>query len=365
MHLRLLPPDPELGWTPYGYLVYLGFFLIKPVFFPQWPWEWPVTALGVVVFLVLYFRAYWLAGWQLLLPIGGIVVLGALFAPINYGAGGFIIYAGAFAGRLGPERHAWRVVLALTAVPLVLAWVLGLSPFFWVPAIVFTPLIGGLNIHHDAMRRAGAKLRLSQEEVSRLAKIAERERIARDLHDLLGHNLALITLKSELAARLAERDPERAAAEMREVERVSRQTTREVRAAVAGYRSRSLAEEVDQVRAVLDTAGVAFDDALEPVELEPLVEGVLSLALREAVTNVVRHAGARHCRVTLDGGDGEVRLEIADDGHGTRAPEGNGLRGMRERVTALGGRLERVVEEGTRLVIHLPRRVPGAAEGGV
>ena len=273
MRFRLLPPDPELGWTPFGYLVYLGFFLFKPVVFPEWPWERPLTAAAVAVFLVLYFRVYWLSGWRVLVPLGGIFALGVLFAPINYGSGCFMIYAGAFAAWVGPPRRAWGVLLTITALAAIVVFTLQDHPAFWVPMLIFTPLIGALNIHHRTMQVANEKLRISQAEVSRLAQIAERERIARDLHDLLGHNLAMITLKSELAARLAESDPVRAAAEMREVERISRETTREVRAAVAGYRSRSLSEEVGRARDALEAAGVTLEDAFDDVELEPLVEG--------------------------------------------------------------------------------------------
>jgi two-component system sensor histidine kinase DesK len=205
---------------------------------------------------------------------------------------------------------------------------------------------------------------MAQEEVERLAKTAERERIARYLHDLLGHTLSLITLKSELAGKLIEDDPERAGREIREVERISREALREVRTAVAGYRSAGIAEELERTRLALEAADVQLEYFAAPVELQPAQETVLALALREAVTNVIRHAAARTCRVALEQTAVEVRLEVRDDGRGGSAPEGIGLASMRERVEALGGRLERPAGNGTSLRIVLPRRAP-APEGGM
>jgi two-component system sensor histidine kinase DesK len=135
---------------------------------------------------------------------------------------------------------------------------------------------------------------------------------------------------------------------------------KEVRVAVSGYRSRSLAEEITQMRSALDAAGVEleldFDPGSAPAvrNLDPTTEGVLSMALREAVTNVIRHAQAKTCVVRLRKDDGELHLEVSDDGVGARAPEGAGLAGMRERLAGLGGRLERIVSDGTTLLIHLP-----------
>ena len=366
---RLLPPGHKLSWTPFGHLVYLIFFLVQPVLAPQIPHERWWTALGLVVFLVVYFRGFWLDGRRILGPIAVMCALGMIFGNWNMGASCFFIYAGAFAAEIGPPRRAVQLMLLIMAMPSIAAATYQHSPFFWGPALLFTPLIAGINIHFRAQRLADAKLRQSHEEIERLAKVAERERIARDLHDLLGHTLSTITLKAELASKLATRDAERAADEMREVERISRQAMKEVRTAVTGYKSRSLAEEILQVRGALDAAGVALelgqnltgDPETEPAlqGLDPTTEGVLSMALREAVTNVIRHSRAERCVVRLRQDRGELHLEVSDDGVGARAPEGSGLAGMRERLAGLGGELERLVggatvEGGTTLRIRLP-----------
>ena len=153
------------------------------------------------------------------------------------------------------------------------------------PAAVFSLVIGGVCIHGAEVKRANARLRMAQEEVERLAKTAERERIARDLHDVLGHTLSLITLKSELAGKLVGRDPERAGREIREVERISREALREVRTAVAGYRSEGLQAEMGRARLALESAGVRLEYFAAAGGAGPRAETVLALAMREAVTN--------------------------------------------------------------------------------
>jgi two-component system sensor histidine kinase DesK len=201
------------------------------------------------------------------------------------------------------------------------------------------------------------QLRKANEEIEHLAKVAERERIARDLHDVLGHTLSVITLKSELAGKLMERDPQRAAKEIGEVEQISRQALSDVRDAIRGYRSQGLAAELAQAKSTLETAGLTVQcDAATTLKLPAVQESVLSLAVREAVTNVVRHAQARTCRLRLEQQNGACRLQIQDDGRGGFDTEGNGLRGMRERVEMLGGTLNRNTETGTTLTITLPLR---------
>jgi two-component system sensor histidine kinase DesK len=227
-----------------------------------------------------------------------------------------------------------------------------------VAALILSPVVGAMVIEQQQKRKMNARLHLAQDEIDRLARIAERERIARDLHDLLGHTLSVIVLKSELASKLAEKDPQRAATEIRDVERISRDALSEVRAAVRGYHSVGLDAELEHAREALTAAGIDFDSKVEPITVSASQESVLALAIREAVTNVVRHAGARTCQLALRCRYFGCELEIFDDGRGGSAPDGFGLSGMRERVEALGGTLERDGTQGMRLILRLP--VPGA-----
>jgi two-component system sensor histidine kinase DesK len=225
---------------------------------------------------------------------------------------------------------------------------------FWGSMMLLIILVGVGNHIGAVAHCAGEKLRRADEEIEHLAKVAERERIARDLHDLLGHTLSLITLKAELARKLVDRDPQRAKQEMLDVEQTSRAALADVREAISGYRGDGLAAELIRARKTLETAGIVVESEFAALPLTPAQETVLALALREAVTNVVRHAQARQCSVRLERDENQCKLEIADNGRGVDNPEGNGLRGMRERLEAVGGSLQRQTKAGTRLVIHLP-----------
>src|SRR5690606_29047101 len=213
-----------------------------------------------------------------------------------------------------------------------------------------------------ANRRTDAALRLSHDEVRRLAALAERERIGRDLHDLLGHTLSLVALKSDLAARLVERDPVAARSEIDAVSRVAREALAQVRSAVSGIRAAGIAAELASAKLLLECDGVALrhdwdESGLAGGALPSRVETTLALVLREAVTNIQRHAHARSAEIALraEGSDGVV-LRISDDGRGGAFAPGNGLGGMRERVEALGGRLviDSVRGRGTVVEVWLP-----------
>jgi len=202
--------------------------------------------------------------------------------------------------------------------------------------------------------RANRKLELAHEEIAQLAKLAERERIARDLHDVLGHTLSLVVLKSELAGKVLEGDPERARREIGEVEQIARKALGEVREAIRGYRSEGLAAEIARAQKTLDAAGVTLECGDKPPHLAPAEETVLSLIVREAVTNIVRHAQASRCRLEFAASGQGTALVVEDNGCGGIRQEGNGLRGMRERVESLGGQLRIDSGQGTRLMIEIP-----------
>ncbi|MEO8295767.1 MAG: sensor histidine kinase [Gemmatimonadota bacterium] len=365
--MRLLPRDNPGGWTGYAWLVYLASVPVYPILSGATTAEWAWSIASIITFLVLYFRGFWVDDRGLLWCVAGIAAIGAGLAPINPAAAAYFIFASAFLARLKNVKLAVRCIGILMAIVIAESLVLSLDPQFWIVALVFVAMIGGVNIHYAQVGRANARLKLAEDEIVHLAESNERERIARDLHDVLGHTLSLIILKSELASRLADRDTARAVREIREVEAISREALREVRAAITGYRAGSLASEISRMGNALETAGVDVETSVEPVRLAPAQEGVLALAIREATTNIIRHADARRCSIRLDLDHGRCRLEVRDDGRGGSAGEGAGLTGMRERIEALGGTLEREGHKGTRLMIHLPvtdSAIPtGLAEG--
>jgi two-component system sensor histidine kinase DesK len=353
MRFRLLPPSSPLGWTPYAWLVYLSFFLAYAALRNR-PIDWLFDAAVVVTFLALYFRGFWVEGRALLAIAAGILAIGVVTAPRNPGASCFFIFAAAFLGDVGRPAVAVRWLLVILAVVVAETVLFDLTPAFSIPAFVISILVGGSNIHFCEMRRKDRALIRAHQAAEHLATIVERERIARDLHDLLGHTLSTIVLKAELAAKVADRDLARALQEIRDVERISRNALTEVRQAVYSYRGERLEQELTTARAALEAAGVALTVDMPSVTLTSDQERALALALREAVTNVIRHARAGSCRVTLAQEPGRVRLQVEDDGVGGGDAEGAGLSGMRARLAALGGTLDRDSRRGTRLTLMLP-----------
>lgn len=350
----------KIGWPPYIYLIYLVFLFFQPFFDPEGGWQdFILIAALIVAFIPMYFWTGAQRTWRAFIGLAGICSLGFLAMFVNSGATVFFIYAAALAGVVARFKIALRILIAIMAVVLLATFVSPIPmPFrIWtfVPALVLVPMIGFLQIYESERERSRAKLELANEEIEHLATIAERERIARDLHDLLGHTLSVITLKSELASKLIDKDVLKAKAEMQEVERISRETLAEVRSAVSGYRQKGFMAELATAKLALESAGVSFAFKGMTDSLTVLQESTLSLVVREAVTNIIRHANASRCFIELKEDPEALELEISDNGVGMQRIMGNGLSGIHERVTLLGGRFELSAVQGTSLSIHLPK----------
>ncbi len=354
MKLRLLPRDAHEAWTPYAWLIYLAVYVGSAYFSNRTALDWAIDVGVLLLFLALYFRAYWVWGRQAWPIVIAIAALGLFTSPGNQGGSVFFIYAAAFGYRLGPSNVAFKWIAAIVLLVVVEAATIGLRPQTWIPAIVFSIIVGGVNVHYTEVRRRDRKLARAQEEIEHMAKIAERERIARDLHDLLGHTLSVIVLKAELASKIADRDVARALSEIRDVERISRNALTEVRQAISGFRGERLQDELATGREALEAAGVTVVTHIEPVGLGLDQERTLAFALRESITNVIRHARARRCEIRLSRNGHGLVLAVADDGVGGVAEEGSGLSGMRARLAALGGTVERDGHTGTCVTITLP-----------
>lgn len=356
LHRWLVPAETGQGWVVYLWLIYLGFFFIEWLFRSPSTLEIGLIAATMAAFLVLYFSAWRRKGLVALAHIAAIAALGAAWTPFNAGASVLFIYAASFAFRVGPPRQALVVVLSVAALAGLVAWWGQPVLHYWLPGVFVSLIIGVANIYFGERERQNAELRLTQAEVRRLARVAERERIARDLHDVLGHTLSLITVKSELAGRLIDKDPARAREELASIEHSARTALSEVREAISGFNEQTLEQALEQARLTLRAADVDLELEVDAGPDLPLAhQAMLSLVIREAVTNVLRHAAARICRIRLSTGDrGELRLEIADDGHGTVRPDGNGVQGMRARIEALGGEFHVENSGGVRLIAHIP-----------
>jgi two-component system, NarL family, sensor histidine kinase DesK len=242
------------------------------------------------------------------------------------------------AGLALPPILATATTLSLLVIALVVAWLDGQVQVMLLLLVAFGA--GAMAIRQLTL--TVAQLGDAREELARSAVNEERVRFARDLHDLLGHSLSMIVLKSELAGRLIRDAPTRAAAEVAEIERAARDALREVRAAVAGYRQPSLRSELAAARELLSAAGIDSDIEHSGGSVPPAVDGLLAWAVREGVTNVIRHSRARSCTIRVGRVDAEVTVEVSDDGRGvdSNGPAGgSGLAGLAERAASHGGRV--------------------------
>jgi two-component system sensor histidine kinase DesK len=345
-------------------LVYLVFVFLPLI----WQREQLLLSLGasilaVAVFLPLYWKSFDLSGRKALLTAAAIVALGYALTPWNPGGNSFLIYAFATMGFTQPWRRAVVfAVIAIVGYALLMAALAAPMEFLIAPVLIGGIVLLGAVLGRREMER-NAKLQLTQAEVDRLARLAERERIARDLHDLLGHTLSVIAMKSELARKLAERDGSASATHMGEVENVAREALKQVREAVSGMRSAQLAAELANARLVLLSAGVRLDVRIDPLpSLEAAQENALAMAVREAITNVVRHANAERVEIDLVREGRSLRLDVQDNGRGCTTPASGGLLGMRERLAELGGevRMDSAPGVGTRLRVLLPLDAPAS-----
>ena len=354
--------DEDIHGTPWFGLAYLLFLYLPLIFWQQRPTTAILASVvATVLFVPAYFASYRVQGWRQVALILFVAAIAYAVIPFNPGGNTFIIYALAMAAASLPTRTAiWLSSILFVLMAIEFWWIMP-APMLAVGsvsvvAVIGTMVVAGVLFSRTRARR-NAELRLTQDEVRRLATVAERERIGRDLHDLLGHTLSVVAIKSELAGKLLDRDPVAARAQIREVEDVARQALAQVREAVAGIRAAGFQAELAAARLALLSADVRLDQRLAPLEIDGALGTVLAMSLREAVTNVLRHAAAQRVEVELGEEGGHLRLLIADDGRGGIESHGNGLAGMRERLQALGGTLE--IDSppggGTRLLIRVPR----------
>lgn len=298
----------------------------------------------------------------------GVTAVLAIVLPILFGGdwAGLPIYLGVACAMALPPRWAGRGVVATTVLTFVLGVSLGGKGGTLALLTFETLTIGLLMLAFRSSRILVVELGEARGEVARLAANEERLRISRDLHDLLGHTLSLIVLKSEVAGRLADRDPARSLAEVHDIETVARQALADVREAISGYRQRSLSDELENSRGVLAAADIELTITTSGTPLPDGVDGLFGRAVREGVTNIARHARARAAAVTVHRQDGMAVLEITDDGagEGEFPGAGNGLAGLAERVTASGGTVEAGPRTGGgfRLTVRAPLTVPAPRE---
>ncbi|NVK88436.1 MAG: sensor histidine kinase [Gammaproteobacteria bacterium] len=346
LHRYLIPPALDLGYQPY---VWLGYLLI---YFFNWFFRSPPLAeviasvVGIAIFLPVYFSTFRRQDGLLVIHILTIILIGVGLSQFNLGASVFFVYAGSFCAQFRKPRNSLFGITLIVSVITLWSWAFQLSSFFYLPAIFFTVLIGLSNLYFIQIAKKNKLLKISQDETQHLAAVAERERIARDLHDVIGHTFSLLTKKAELARKLIPSHPDQAAQEVADIEALARSTLSEVREAVTGIRRRSLADEFIQARYLcrvsdIELSSNLLDTQWQALEFTNVIDATLAYCLREAITNVSKHSHASRVEVTLESLAASIRLQIHDNGSAPSALEfGNGLRGMQERLAAVNGQLQ-------------------------
>jgi len=352
-NIREPPPTSIVGYMTH----YEGRFMRNMPFVIlinlAWIWLWPLianapfvkvllpTLIGTLAFIYLHLCTYFYGGpgEHRLRYIAGEYLIGFALAPVNLSALGFLIFAFFVTAFSMPLRMARYVIFGSVIIYMIETWALGHN--WQTMASIMTPavLLAITALYTAYTGQQQMALRRSNDEIMRLATLAERERIGRDLHDLLGHTLSVIALKSELARKLIDRDLDSARTEIGEVERVARDALSQVRNAISGIRSTALPAEIVAATALLEAQGLVVKCETENVKLPHDRETALALSLREAATNIRRHASATGVTIRVRKEDTAVVVEVADDGRGGRIVPGNGLNGMRERLDTVGGSL--------------------------
>jgi two-component system, NarL family, sensor histidine kinase DesK len=330
--------------------------------------EWVVAAwASLAIFVGLYLRTMWLAlGTDVFQPRSrpdgwlSALILFTFAVVLAFGAawGGMIIYLGVATGCSLTSRAAMVTLGVIAAATVAIGVVIGVDAPSLAFDVFLTTALGVTMLGVRRMLQLNVELRDAQHEVARLTAAEQRTRFARDLHDVLGHNLSVIALKSQVARRTMGSDPEAAVAAMSDVEEVARQSLSDVRDLVSGYRQRSLRDELAVADELLTAAGISTTIE-RPVDLpgEP-ADALLAWAVREGTTNVIRHSRATHCRIAIAVAEGDARLEITDDGTAiSGSGNGSGLLGLRERLAEAGGQVDAGPRPGGgfRLAVQVPR----------
>ena len=343
--------------APWIYLVYLGFLFVGWLYRTPTPLELALSGLALIVFVAVYIVAMRRRDWIVIPAVLFALLLGIAVLTRNPGGAVFLVYAATMLARAEDRRIRNGGLAALFPVFIVIGLALGYSPLAIALIIGVTVMSVMGSIY--GLRREQRDVELDQRRAAAVlqAAEAERQRIGRDLHDLLGQTLTMITLKAELAGRLMQRQPDRARAELAEIETVSRKALREMREAVTGLRGRTLRDGIAEAVAMLEAASLPVRTEWVEIDLPPASEAAMVMALREGTTNILRHANAESADISLGRDVSAVFLSIADDGVGGADASGGGLTGLSDRLQALGGTLTVCTGEGgqgTRLTIRLP-----------
>ena len=331
-------------------------------FFPVLNAELPII-IASCAFYLGFIMLYWAlvvapANFQQPLILG-MHILGLIASGTNPSASMFISYGCFFAGFYLPKKSAVVFCTIAVADLFMAAQMFGLwTPYYLLPGIFPIITLGFMGAFIQQDERHKWKELQNEKEKGQLAKTAERERIARDLHDTLGHTLTSITLKAQLAKKLGEQGHiENALKEISEVEQISRTTLADVREVVNGYKHMSLEKTLRTLQGRLKEAGFTLSFSAIPNTLKPKIEAAITLILMESITNIIRHSNGNAVDITLISANDNLVLNIKDNGRTSGFTPGNGIAGIKERVRELDGTFTIDHQEGVMLKIEIPQAV--------
>ncbi|EMY4796288.1 sensor histidine kinase [Bacillus pacificus] len=352
----------HMGFFPYMWLVYLLFPIYNLTQVSGW--KLVIGSGMLIVFMITYRQLYFVQKTFILWACIQ-MILTLLFA-LFYNP--FMIFFGFFtASAMGfaPSKKVFRILLCLLVVMLGVFVFINMNQLTPTSLVNIVPMFILMLLTPFGMRNFNQKKMLrnqlneANEQIKDLVKREERQRIARDLHDTLGHTLSLITLKSQLVEKLIVKNPERASAEAKEITQTSRTALKQLRELISDMRMITVEEELEQIKAILQAANVELEIKQETSasSLSPIEQNILGMCLREAVTNVVKHSKATRCIVSVLESQGELILTVEDNGIGLadQNHDGNGIRGMKERIALIDGFVELgTINPGTLLTVKVP-----------
>ncbi|HAT40199.1 MAG TPA: sensor histidine kinase [Rheinheimera sp.] len=346
--------DNKWSWV---YLFNLIFYLI-PLWAIELPWWQRAIALLVLIpFLFCYFWGYRAAPQQLWQPTLCIYLLAVAISPLNPGSIALFTFAGYFIGMGYPAKRAIFTLLGVCASILLLNELIGYKgPYFFVYGSVLVLGVGGFGMLDRHRRQLQHQEAQSREEIAQLAQMVERERIARDLHDIMGHSLSSIALKADLALALSKAGQTDAAQQqLTELAQIARESLSQVRQTVSGYKHKGLLGEITTLAQRLRDGGFQVSLEGEVPKLAARAESAIILVLTELCTNVLRHSKGDVCRISFADEGTHWRIEVSDNGLVQHLGAGNGLTGVRERLQPLSAHLELDAGAGLTARIRLPK----------
>ncbi|MGG2094406.1 sensor histidine kinase [Bacillus sp. S13(2024)] len=351
----------HMGLFPYIWLIYLLF----PLYYLIGQSSWKLILGGgmLVLFVIAYRQLYFVPKTFMMWACIQLVItflFSTLYNPYMIFFGFYTANAMGFA----PTKKQFRLLFFLLIVMIGSFVLVNMREFTNTSAITAIPMFILMIVTPFAMRNFNQKkilrtqLSEANEQIRDLVKREERQRIARDLHDTLGHTLSLITLKSQLVEKLIVKNPERACLEAKEITQTSRNALKQLRELISDMRMITVEEELEQVKVILQAANISLEvkQEISTNVLSPLEQNIVGMCLREAVTNVVKHSKATKCVIILFEAQGKLIVQVKDNGIGLQKNhDGNGILGIRERLALIDGVLELDdIHDGTMLTIHVP-----------